>query len=165
MKKQTGFTLIELFIAVAVLSVLITLVVPEMRRTLQSNQITSKTNALVRTLNYARNESVVKGSSAVLRIEAISGSKEWGDGWMLSLERGGVSEELKRFEFDNGILVTANGNISEIAYSRGQVNLPNPLLLTICHTDSQSNLPGRRIEVEYTGRVSLRDRHFDCSSQ
>lgn len=162
MKKQTGFTLIELFIAVAVISTLITLVVPEMRRTLLSNQITSKTNAIVRTLNYARNESVSKGSAAVLRITSISGSNEWGSGWILSLERGGVSEELKRFEFSDSIRVTANTAISDIAYSRGQVNLPNPLLLTVCHSDSQSNLEGRRLEIEYTGRVSLRDRHFSC---
>lgn len=160
MKKQTGFTLVELFVAVAILGILLVLVVPEMRMTILNNQITSKTNGLVRALNYARNESVVRGRGTSININAINGGNDWSAGWEVIVDN--VVE--KAFDFNDSITITASDDTGSVRYTGGKVGLESPLLFTICYQSDDFHILGRRIEIEYTGRINLRDRAYECGA-
>lgn len=171
MKKQAAFTLVELFVAIAVLGILLAVALPQMRYALLSNQITSKTNGLVRSLNYARNESVVKGykcdgSGTQLFLRSLSGTSNWSDGWTLVLvDENGNVEEIRAFQFEDAITVMASEEIAQLSYcGRGQANINNPVLFEICYDADDFTIGGRRIEIEYTGRVSLRDRDYECGA-
>ncbi len=160
MKKQTGFTLVELFVAVAVLGILMVAVVPEMRMTILNNQVTSKANGLIRALNYARNESVVRGGSASIVIKAINGGDDWSAGWEVIVD----NFVERAFDFDDQIVITASDDAGYVRYSRGQAGLKTPLLFTVCYQSEDFKVLGRRIEIEYTGRVNLRDSAYDCGA-
>ena len=59
--RQSGFTLIELMIAIAVAAVLITLATPHFRLLIQNNRLSSAANDFVSALNLARAEAVKRG--------------------------------------------------------------------------------------------------------
>lgn len=160
MKKQTGFTLIELFVGVAILGILLVTVVPEMRMTILNNQVTSKTNGLIRALNYARNESVVRGGSSFITISAINGGNDWSAGWEVIID----NTVERAFDFDDQISITASDDAGYVRYSRGQAGLKTPLQFEVCYQSEDFKVFGRRIEIEYTGRVTLRDSAYECEA-
>ncbi|MDY6994233.1 MAG: prepilin-type N-terminal cleavage/methylation domain-containing protein, partial [Pseudomonadota bacterium] len=59
-RTQFAFTLIELLVTLAVISILMMVALPSVRYVILNNKITSRTNAFVNTLNYARNEAVTR---------------------------------------------------------------------------------------------------------
>jgi len=86
MKKQNGFTLIELMVAIAVFAVTVTFAVPNLRDFIANNRIISKTNDFVSSLHVARSESVkrkvtvtVCGSSD----GATCNTASWENGWIV----------------------------------------------------------------------------------
>ncbi len=66
MKKNTGYTLIELMTMLAVVAILLTVGVPQLKVFFQSNQMVSNTNDLVTALNLARAEAIRRGSRATV---------------------------------------------------------------------------------------------------
>jgi type IV fimbrial biogenesis protein FimT len=89
MKKNTGYTLIELMTMMAVAAVLLTFGVPQLKVYFQSNQMVSNTNDLVTALNLARAEAIKRGlratvcmSSAATTAPLCDGTN-WEDGWIV----------------------------------------------------------------------------------
>jgi len=56
MKKQNGFTLIELMVTLVVATILITVAVPGMRGMIESNKVVSAANSISSVMNLARSE-------------------------------------------------------------------------------------------------------------
>jgi type IV fimbrial biogenesis protein FimT len=97
MKKNTGYTLIELMTVLAVLAVLLTVGVPQLKVFFQSNQMVSNTNDLVTALNLARSEAIKRGlrvtvckSSAATTAPLCDGAN-WQDGWIVFATAVGAS--------------------------------------------------------------------------
>lgn len=91
MKKTTGFTLVELLVAIAIVAVLATLAAPSFVRLIQSNTITSNVNNFLADLRYARSEAIRRDGSVIMcrsdDPEAASpicgsGSGPGGNGWV-----------------------------------------------------------------------------------
>jgi len=83
-KKQTGFTLIEAMVTLSILAILIAIGIPGLIGFLQDNRLTSDTNTLVATLNYARGEAITRNRA--VNLTAVSPgdtSNEWGPGWTI----------------------------------------------------------------------------------
>lgn len=66
MKNDAGFTLIELIVTVAVVAVLLTVGVPELRETINNNRLTANTNAFVAAMNLARSEAIKRNVRVTL---------------------------------------------------------------------------------------------------
>ena len=96
MKKSSGFTLIELMVAIAIVSILMTLAVPSFIQMFQSNTISSNVNNFLADMRYARSEAVRRGGGVIMcrsdAPEAASpvcgsgsgpGTNGWVSGWII----------------------------------------------------------------------------------
>lgn len=86
---QKGFTLVELLVTLAVLSILMTVGIPGFQNFIESNRLTGVTNDLVGALNYARSEAVKRGVPVVLCKTAngtsCATSGNWEGGWLVAV--------------------------------------------------------------------------------
>lgn len=74
-QKNTGFTIIELIVALAVLAILLTVGVPSVQELIKNNRVTGQTNELVAMINFARNEAIRRNSSVPVVLTSET------DGW------------------------------------------------------------------------------------
>jgi type IV fimbrial biogenesis protein FimT len=93
MKKNTGYTLIELMTMLAVAAVLLTVGVPQLKIFFQSNRMVANTNDLVTAFNLARSEAIRRGvrvtvckSSAATTAPSCDIGASWKDGWIVFAE-------------------------------------------------------------------------------
>ena len=88
MKKHAGFTLIEMMIVVALLSILLTMAVPAFQSIVANSRATAVTNDLVGALQVARSEAlkqrlpitVCRGNAAAT---ACNNGTDWSAGWLV----------------------------------------------------------------------------------
>lgn len=80
MKKDNGFTLVELMITLVVVGILVTIGIPSFQTLLQSSRMSTQSNEFVTGLNTARSEAVRRNES--VRIEPLNGN-DWEDGFVI----------------------------------------------------------------------------------
>ena len=86
--ESSGFSLLELLVALAVGAIVLVIGVPSFQGTLDNQRMTSATNELVMSLNLAKSEaikrvmyvSVCKSSNGV---SCTAGGTSWDDGWII----------------------------------------------------------------------------------
>ena len=85
--KQTGFTLLELMISIAVLGVLLGIAIPSFQTMILNSRLTTQANQVITALNYARSEAVKRGSPATVCSSnggtACAGANNWTTGWLV----------------------------------------------------------------------------------
>jgi type IV fimbrial biogenesis protein FimT len=148
MKTQKAFTLVELMVTLAVAAILVSMALPNMRYMLLSNRITSKTNELVRAINYVRSESIV---NHLFNIEPLDSNDEWGQGWEIVDEN---NNTIKIFEFrEDQIIVEEVCNKTSISFTnRGRVSGRETYQFVV-YSDNHSS--GRRLTLNPTGRTKI----------
>ncbi|MBI5901490.1 MAG: GspH/FimT family pseudopilin [Rhodocyclales bacterium] len=94
---QTGFTLVELLIAIAVLGILMSIALPNLSQMLRRIQVNSLTGELSTSFQQARNEAITK-NARVLTCASNSGgtgcasSTDWNtNGWLVCLAIGSAT--------------------------------------------------------------------------
>lgn len=92
MAKQSGFTLPELMITVAVAAILLGLAVPSFRETAISNRLTVATNEFMAAVNFARSEAIKRGENVILcktstGTSCNEGGNKWEIGWMAFVDK------------------------------------------------------------------------------
>jgi len=85
LKRETGITLIELMITIAIAAILISLAAPNMTASIQNNRMVTQVNELHASLNVARSEAVKRNASiSVCRSSnGTSCTGNWEDGWVV----------------------------------------------------------------------------------
>lgn len=159
---QSGFTLIELMVTLAVAAVVLTLGVPSFRDTIRSNRLTVNANSFIGALNLARSEAIKRG----MRVSVRKTSTNWESGWQVFTDSGtfgtqdGTDETLRVYDaLPSNYTLRGNNNFTNfISFTpNGQSN--NMGSFAICDNSSGSNTPAsgtsRLIIVNSTGRVRL----------
>lgn len=86
-QRQSGVTLVELLIGIAVLVTLMAIGIPSYSQFIKNNRLAGQTNDLVVAFQLARNEAVKHGSGAVVCASddqaTCSGSTDWSSGWIV----------------------------------------------------------------------------------
>jgi type IV fimbrial biogenesis protein FimT len=162
-RAPKGFTLLELMVALTVLSILLAVGVPSFRNIIRNNRIASGTNELVGALTYARSEAMKRGDTVTTcpteDQEECSGSNDWATGWMVfvDLNRDGARDEtellLQVWQGLGGDLdLESSGQFLQYT----STGLTDPV---ISNADFELMMPGfegehaRCIQVGNTGRI------------
>ncbi len=91
--KQTGFTLIELMVTIAVLGILLSIAIPAFQNMVLNSRITAQANQAITALNYARSEAVKRAAPVTVCSTnggaACAGSTNWSTGWMVFADADG----------------------------------------------------------------------------
>lgn len=85
-RSESGFSLIEVMIVIAVLAILIGIALPSFRAAIQNNRITAQANELVTAFHLARSEALKRNRPVVLCASnngsACAGG--WANGWIVA---------------------------------------------------------------------------------
>lgn len=87
MDKEPGFTLVELLIAIVVVTILLAAGAPAFKDFIKNNRVTAQTNDLVSSIQLARSEALKRGTNMVVCASSnqttCTGKDTWADGWIL----------------------------------------------------------------------------------
>lgn len=90
LKNQKAFTLIELMVTVCVLTILLTIGLPNLTGQIASNRSSALSSEMLVAVNYARSEAINR-SSRVSMCPSLDGATcaiaaDWNKGWMIYLD-------------------------------------------------------------------------------
>jgi len=106
MHHLSGFTLIELIIAIAVAAIVLSLGVPSFERVIERNQLSTNINKLVSTLNLARSEAIKRNQRVKICDSsdgATCGAGNYELGWIVFVD-----------ENNNGVLDNPNEELIQV---------------------------------------------------
>jgi type IV fimbrial biogenesis protein FimT len=156
MHKSGGFTLVELFIALAVAAVLLTLAAPAFLDTIARARLDSATSGMVGAINLARSEAVKRARVATLcsRSEDDDGNPvcgdddDWADGWIVLAA--GLADPVRVGDPTNDIIVDTE--VEEISFEATGRRGGGAGDLAFCLSGRADTV--RRITVGPLGRVT-----------
>ncbi len=170
MNKANGFTLIELLVTVAVVSILLAIGVPELKRMTENNRQVAAINALAGSLNLARSEAIKQARTVTVCSStdgaACSNNTDWTTGWIAFVDQNrdgvvdatdvlvarqgplGAGLQLRATEFDDNTLIQflPNGRLPATGDPDGT--------FVLCDTRTKDASRARAINVNALGRVS-----------
>lgn len=177
---ESGFTLIELMIGIAIGGVLLAVALPAYNDLQKSNCLTTNVNSLVTSLQIARSVAI-KHNSDVTLTASNSGvsTNEWGTGWTVTINEdrngNGSLDTGEDYDGDGALDASASvrvitlgcslttideaGDISSFTYGpNGFINAAGTL--NVC--DDRTGETGRQLTILSTGRPSINTGHT-CS--
>lgn len=97
-----GFTLIELMVTIALLSILLTLGAPSFNSLIQNMNLTTQANQFVASVQLARSEAVRRNHNVLLSAQAGNAALHWESGWQVWSDSNGngrldVGELIRQF--------------------------------------------------------------------
>ncbi len=158
MKYHSGFTLVELMVAIAVLGILSAVALPSFSNLLKSNRMATQANSLIAGFNYARNEAVNRGVN--IRVEPVVAGTDWSRGWLVRIDGNNDNDfddaedtVIRNYDGVESATLTSVADES-IYYPAGNVDAVNTLTLRAdeCNGEFQ-----RIVNVKLSGLVTLSD--------
>lgn len=151
-----GFTLIELLIVVILIGIVAAYAVPSFSQMVASNQVSSTTNGVVGTLNYARSEAVKAGRT--VNVRALDGAS-WDSGLLVWLDGNAnntfdAAEELRRYEdFDGSITLATTSGLTQFGFRGNGYLTPAAAAELELSVASPNTAFDRFVCVGFSGRV------------
>jgi type IV fimbrial biogenesis protein FimT len=87
LNRLSGFTMIEVLIAMTVVAILLTIGIPSFRYVTNSNRIAAEINGLLGDMQYARSEAIKEGQPVTVCVSAngtsCANTNTWQNGWIV----------------------------------------------------------------------------------
>lgn len=165
---QTGFTLLELIITMAIAAILLTIAVPSFQTTIANNRLATQTNSLVTDINIARSEAVKRGTGVVLCSSAdpnaaapacLGAGNAWTGGWIVFVDAntngafnppGDTLIKVSQAIGGTATILTA-GALNTFTYNGDGTS--TAAIFAIC--DDRGEAFGRQVQIRPTGRPRL----------
>lgn len=157
MRKQSGLTLIELIVGMAILAILATTAVPSFVDFVRRNRLATQTNDLVTAINIARSEAVKRSQQVSICASGdqatCSGSTDWTDGWIVFRDTGSagsptVDEVLRTWPARDQSMVLDGP--AQLQYD-GDGSVVSPATFTLYYSGCNGQSK-REIEISAVGR-------------
>lgn len=179
MKKENGFTLIELMITLTVMGILLSIAVPSFFELLSNNRMTSTTNSISAGLQAARSEAIIRKVPVKFCQNNGSGTgcaasmASFAAGWLVHTDidnngtvDAGIDEVIRVSEtFPSSMTFTLTGfNNNFVRYTANGIadNITAAPRIRICDSSRTGEL-GNDILINATGGVSVSATKPTCS--
>jgi type IV fimbrial biogenesis protein FimT len=89
--RDSGYTLVEVLVAMTVVSILAAIAIPSFRYVTTSNRVTTQVNGLLGDMQFARAEAIKEGQSVTIceannAYSGCGGSASWNNGWIVFMD-------------------------------------------------------------------------------
>lgn len=150
MRRQAGFTLIELMVTMAVAVIVLGAGLPQMQALLENNRLSAQANRLSADLNLARTEAVRRGGT----VRMVARGSDWSAGWSL-VDADGVVVKVGD-QLEHGLALTERNGLTEVGLrNSGALTVLTTAAFELC--GPRTGERGREISVLPTGRVGVRN--------
>ena len=150
-----AFTLIELVVAMAIISIGLVITIPAMQGFTNANRQSAQINKLVSDFSAAK-DAAVNGDGLPVTIAATGAT--WLDGWRITKSDGSILSESPAMNLA-GFTLTATA--ASVTFDpTGNTN--SAITLTLCDTNTTIDGIEKQLDITVTGRVHL-DAQFDCT--
>ena len=166
---QTGFTLVELMMTLAIAGIIATQAVPSFANMMARNRLVTQTNNLVADIHLARSEAATRGVQVVLCQSADprdptpscgGTANTWTTGWLLYTESDGTAgflssggDTLIRIGHPAHAVITVMSDSTSLQYN-SDGTASSAAVFAICDTDDGTTT-GRQININGVGRPRL----------
>lgn len=161
-RQQTGFTIIELMVALTIAAVMMAFALPAFNDFTSQRRMAANVNLLVTAIGYARSEATRLGARVTVQaIDASDGDNEWGPGFCVTVDDpGNCDDPLRTFALEIGSTldgIDAYNNEDGFTFnSRGLLVGAAAGNLQLCGEDADDD-PGRTINMNALGRTNVVD--------
>lgn len=154
----TGFTLIDLMVAMVVIGIGLAITIPTMRDFTNANRQTEQINRFVRDLTYAKTEAVTRGRTITLT--SLTGPI-WSGGWNITDgDTGDVLRTTSAFTIP-GLTLTSTGGVGVLNF-RPDGSIAGAFNADLCTADTDLVSRDKQVSVSVTGRVALNAQFAGC---
>jgi len=133
--QQDGFSLVELIVSIAVLSILISVAIPSFNSSILRVRASSSADTLITSINYARSEAITRNQRIVLcasddGLNCLA-PQGWNDGWIVMIQADGAVLRYKEISTPGASITltdAANTNFAAMRVvftSSGETHLEN----------------------------------------
>ena len=157
----SGFTIIELLVAMAVAAVLLGLALPAFNTFIEQRSMTSRVNGLISAVNLARSEAVTRGGLVSIQaVNAGDNANEWGAGYCVVVGTPGNCPNdpavlIRQFDDAGAATMNATGGLNgqgTLSFNgRGLMTLGAQGTIEICEVGVAR---GREVEINTIGRAT-----------
>lgn len=153
-RQQTGFTLVELLITVAIAAILAALAAPSFQTLMARQRIKTGSADLVSHLTLSRSEAIKQNSDVTMT--SASNDSSWASGWVITSSGGPVGTHGA---FTGLAISTGSGGPSSVVFNRSGRLATSGASSTFQISDATpgSTVTGRCVTIGLTGQATSID--------
>lgn len=160
LKKNFGFTLLELMLVVAIASIIAVLAAPSFSSSIKKNRLESIQREMLSALKLARNEAIARGNQVTVcgSADQSTCSGSWHQGWITFVDEDGdgdraSTETLVDAQYGlTGITTGAGSSLEFVSYMpTGIKTIAGQFDIGFCDADENSSIGGKSVLVTSVG--------------